>query len=49
MMGRSRSRKATHGYWIKNFMEEGIEYGHEAFLSPWFPRYVLSSLTEEVI
>ncbi|GKV42614.1 hypothetical protein SLEP1_g49997 [Rubroshorea leprosula] len=49
MMGRSRSKKATHGCWIKHFMEEDAQHEHEAFLSLWLSRYVLPSLPEEVI
>ena len=42
-MSREKSRKATHGGWIKHFMESESEFEHVAFLSLWLSRYVFPS------
>ncbi|XP_007020919.2 PREDICTED: uncharacterized protein LOC18593573 [Theobroma cacao] len=49
IMSRNKSRKATHGCWIKHFMEEEREYEHVAFLSLWLSRYVFPSLPEKIV
>ncbi|KAK6269716.1 hypothetical protein POUND7_006821 [Theobroma cacao] len=49
IMSRNKSRKATHGCWIKHFMEEEREYEHVAFLSFWLSRYVFPSLPEKIV
>ncbi|XWS11205.1 hypothetical protein CRYUN_Cryun38cG0064200 [Craigia yunnanensis] len=38
IMSRNKSKKASHGCWIKHFMEEERDYEHVAFLSLWLSR-----------
>ena len=48
-MSREKSKKATHGGWIKHFMECESEFEHVAFLSLWLSRYVFPSCPESII
>ncbi|XVF77821.1 hypothetical protein PTKIN_Ptkin14bG0077500 [Pterospermum kingtungense] len=51
IMSRNKSKKASHGCWIKHFMEQEEERGYEhvAFLSLWLSRYVFPSLPEKIV
>ena len=49
ILSRNKSKEATHGCWIKHFMEEERDYEHVAFLSLWLSRYVFPSLPEKVV
>jgi len=42
-IARSTRKKSSHSPWMDVWMENGSEFEHEAFLSLWLSRYVLSA------
>uniref|UniRef100_A0A803LYE0 Aminotransferase-like plant mobile domain-containing protein n=1 Tax=Chenopodium quinoa TaxID=63459 RepID=A0A803LYE0_CHEQI len=50
-MSKGPSQKASHGKWMKHFMENGLDTGieHEAFLSCWLSRFVLPTFPYDVV
>ncbi|KAJ0102078.1 hypothetical protein Patl1_04258 [Pistacia atlantica] len=41
-LNKSTSKKASHSSWMKKFVDSGSEIEHEAFLTLWLLRFVLS-------